>query len=589
MFKQNIKQAFRVLMKDKFHSFLNIFGLAIGLCCTILVLLFVQIELSFDRHHKKIERIYRYGVNMTIGDANSTQSSCNIAVGPLLQNEMPEIEEYVRMQNPGNALMKVSDKAFYENNMQMVDNSIFKIFTIPFILGSSENALNEPNTIVLTEDMASKYFENENPIGKEMIMENSDIFKVTGVIENQPGNSHLQFDALISMNSYLQHQNIEEIYTPRVLGGGMNSQLYFLFSKNFSKDQFLTKFRNFYDREMVENDRIQYSAVVESFKDIYLNSTINSNFSEANRRFLFGFVSLGIFILALGCINYINMATSRAGSRTREIGMKKVLGAEKGQLIKQFLSESIMLAFLGLFFGFMFAELVLDITPFNELINRNLKINLTSNYILLIGSILITFLVGIISGFYPSYYLSHFAPISSLKGEMKKGRKGRFFRNILVSFQFIISIAAVILTLSMRQQIRYMQNLNLGFDKENILIITSTNPGIQSNFKNFRDMIMDHHGIVSAGFSNSALGRGLTGYAFNWETESGEMEIHATRQLYADLNYLKTMDIEIIKGSNFTTERNVEDPSIDFIGSYFSKKHLTVYKQRRWGIINVNL
>jgi len=565
MLKQNLKQSFRVLQKDKFHSIMNIIGLAIGLSCCILVLLFVQNELSYDRHHQKIDRIYRYGVNMTIGEVNSSQITSNIAVGPLLQDEMPEIEEYVRFLNPGNALLEAYGKSFYENNLKLTDNSIFKVFTIPFIAGNSEDALIEPNTLVLTESMAHKYFGETDPIGKEMTMENQDIFTVTGVIEDMPFNSHLQFDALISMDSFLQTMNIDEIYTPRALGGGMFIQLYFLFREGFTSEQFLQKFQTFYDSQMAEFDQIQYRAVIEPLKDVYLNSKLNSNFSNANRRFLYGFASLGLFILILACINYVNMATSRAGSRAREIGIKKVLGAQKKQLINQFLGESILLAFSGMALGFFLAEIVLKLTPFNDLINKNLNIDLIANPVLIAGSLLITLLVGILSGLYPSFYLSHIAPVSSLKGELKKGRRGSFFRNTLVAFQFIISIAAVILTLCMQNQIKYMQNMNLGFHKENLLVISSTNPDIQKDFKEFRDMIIDHHGVASAGFSSSGLGSGFTGYAFNWETESGEMEIHATKQLYADMNYLETMGIPVTIGTNFTKERNLEDPSIDFI------------------------
>ncbi|MFC1887213.1 FtsX-like permease family protein [Candidatus Cloacimonadota bacterium] len=565
MLKQNFKQSIRVLQKDKFHSFLNIFGLAIGLCCSILVLLFVQNEISYDKHHEKIERIYRYGVNMTIGGVNSTQTTSNIAVGPLLQDEMPEIEEFVRFLNPGNALLEANDKSFYESNMQMTDNSIFNVFTIPFISGNREDALIEPNTIVLTKDMSEKYFGDTNPIGKEMIMENQDIFTVTGVIENMPPNSHLQFDALISMDSFLQNMNIEEVYTPRALGGGMFIRLYFLFAEGFTVEQFQQKFQIFYQNNLAEFDQIQYKAVIEPLKDVYLNSKLNSGFSDANRRFLYGFASLGLFILILACINYVNMATSRAGNRAREIGMKKVLGAQKKQLVSQFLSESVLLAFLGLGLGFFLAELVLKLTPFNTLINKNLEIDLIANPILLVSSIIIALLVGISSGLYPSFFLSQLAPISSLKGEMKKGRKGRFFRNALVSFQFVISIAAVILTLGMQQQIKFLQNMNLGFDKENLLVISSTNPDIQKDFKNFKDMIIKHHGVISAGFSSSSLGYGFTGYAFNWETENGEMEMHATKQLYADMNYLETMGIPIKAGTKFLKERSLDDPSINFI------------------------
>lgn len=565
MLKHDFKQSLRILKKDKFHSFLNIFGLALGLCCCILVFLLVQNELSYDRQHEKLDRIYRYGVNMTIGDVSSTQANSNIAVGPLLKDEIPGIEEYVRFLNPGNALMTANDKAFYENNMRLTDNSIFRVFDIPFISGSSEDALIAPNTIVLTETMAAKYFGNENAVGQEMLMENQDVFTVTGVIKDQPQNSHLQFDALISMASYLQLFKAEEIYTPRALGGGMSFQLYFLFSEGFTADQFLQKFQVFYQNEMAEYDRIQYKAVIEPLKDVYLNSNINSRSSAANRRFLYGFASLGLFILVLACINYVNMATSRAGSRIGEIGMKKVLGADKNQLIKQFLSESILLAFLGLALGIILAEMVLNLTPFNDLINKNLEIDLLRNPLLLLGSVLITLLVGILSGLYPSFYLSRLAPIASLKGEMTKGKKGRFFRNTLVSFQFIISIGAVILTLSMQQQIKFMQDMDPGFKKENLLVVTSTNPEIQKDFKTFRDMIIDHHNIISAGFSNSSLGRGLTGYAFEWETESGTMEMHATRQLYADMNYLETLDIPVIAGTNFLKERDLNDSSINFI------------------------
>jgi len=563
MIKQNIKQAIRIILKDKFHSILNITGLALGLCCSILVLLFVQNELSYDRHHENADRIYRYGVNMTIGGINSIQTTCNLAVGPLFQHEMQEIEEYVRCVYAGNMLVKANEKTLYEDNLLMIDNSVFRVFTYPFLYGNSTDALERPNTIVLTEDLASKYFGKQNPIGKEMKIDN-EIYEITGVIKNLPDNSHLKFSGLISLNSYLHTQNLEEIYSPRVLGGGMSFFTYFLFAENFTPEEFSQKFKNFYQREMVDIDRIEYVAVVEPLTDIYLKSTINRRFSDANRRFLFGFASIGLFILILACINYVNMATSRAGNRTREIGMKKVLGAEKKQLISQFLGESIILSFLALIIGFILVELVLKITPFNELINKNLRIDLLHNPILLGGSILITLLVGFLSGLYPAFYLSHLKPISSLKGSLKKDKAGQFFRNALVSFQFIVSIAAVILTIFMRQQIEFMQRLNLGFKKENVLMIYSSNEELMQKFPAFRDAILDHHNVVSAGFSGSTIGRGLSGLAFEWETENGEMEIHANRMLYADKNFLETMGIPIVAGTNFINDRTPEG-SIDFI------------------------
>ena len=559
----NLKQALRIIMKDKFHSFLNITGLALGLCCSILVLLFVQNELSYDKHHKKADRIFRYGVNMTIGGINSTQATCNMALAPLLQKEIPEIVEFVRCNYTGNMLVEANEKSLYEDKLMIIDSSVFKVFTFPFVHGNSFNALEKPNTIVLTEDLAHKYFEDQNPVGEEIEIDN-EIYEVTGVIHNLPDNSHLKFSGLISINSYLHGKNLEEIYSPSALGGNMRFLTYFLFAKNFTAEQFYRKFQDFYQREMVNYDKINYKAVVEPISDIYLNSKIRENFSKSNRRFLFGFVSIGLFILILACINYINLATSRAGNRSKEIGVKKVLGAERKQLINQFLSESVVLAFLALILGFLLVELILKITPFNDLINKNLQIDFFDNPLLLGGSALITLFVGFISGLYPAFYLSHVTPISSMRGNIKKGKAGQFFRNALVSFQFIISITAVIITFHMRQQIEYMQNLDLGFKKENVLMIYSTNQEVKEKFSSFRDAILEHHNIVSAGFSHSTLGRGVSGLAFEWETETGEMVTYANRAFYADKSFLKTMGIPIIAGTNFINERTLES-SIDFI------------------------
>ncbi|HPR16944.1 MAG TPA: ABC transporter permease [Candidatus Cloacimonadota bacterium] len=562
---QNLKQVLRVLNKDRFHSLMNIFGLAIGLCCCLLVLLFVQNELEFDTFFPNAERIYRYGVNMTIGNVNSTQAGCNVAVGPLLQQEMPEIEAFVRLINPGNVLVQAGEKTFYENNLRMTDNSIFQVFSLPFIWGSGEQALEKPNTIVLTQKLSNKYFGNENPVGQELIIDNQDIVKITGVVEDFPDNSSLQFDAMLSLDSVLQQFDSDEIYSPRSIFGGMSYHLFFLFAPDFTAEQFHQKFQSFYQRELAEYDQIQYVSVIESIKNIHLRSQITRYFSDSNRQFLLGFIFLGLFILLLACINYINMATSRAGNRVREIGMKKVLGAQKRQLVGQFLTESLIFSFIAMILGFILAELVLSLTSFNDLIGKNLQIDLAHNHLLLIGSLFITFLVGILSGAYPSFYLSHLAPVSSLKGEMRRGRKGYFFRNALITFQFTISIAAVILTISIQKQIKFMRNLDLGFDQENVLVIASTNSEIQDRFPIFRNMIIDYHNVISAGFSNSSLGYGLTGYAFDWETQNGEMEEHATRQLYADRNYLETMGIQLITGTNFMQERSADATSIDFI------------------------
>lgn len=462
-------------------------------------------------------------------------------------------------------MIKHKESSVYENGLMFADNSIFEIFTYNFISGDPENALSETHSIVLTEELTRKYFGEEDPIGKELILENDESYKVTGVIEDLPDNSGMQFTGLISMETYLNNNVMEDMYSPRVLGSGMSFQLYFQFSENFTIDQFNKKFQTFYDREMAEFDNINYVAVVEPIDEIYLNSAIDPGFSDRNKSFLFGFASLGLFIMLLACINYINIATSRAGIRAKEIGMKKILGANKKQLIIQFLGESLILAFIALILGIVLSEFILELTPFNQLINKHLQVDILHNMTLLFGSISVAIIVGLVSGMFPALFLSHTAPLSSMKGETKRSKTGVSLRNVLIALQFVISITAVILTLFMWQQIEYMQNFDVGFEKENVLIISTQNDQVLEKFGNFKEMIIDHHNIVSASFSNSSPGSGLSGYAFDWETESGAMEMYATTQLNTDKHYLETMGIPLVAGEYFSKDRNPKDTTIDFV------------------------
>ncbi|UCG28361.1 MAG: ABC transporter permease, partial [Bacteroidales bacterium] len=537
MLRYYVKHALRVIYRDKFHSVLNVIGLSIGIACGIIVLLYVQNELTYERHHIKKERIYRYGVNMTIGGVNSSQTTCNAAVGPLLKDYMPGIESFVRIGKPGEIMIKHNRDAYYEEDIFWADSSLFHVFTHQFISGDPATCLKNINSIVLTEELAGKIFGDADPMDKTVEIENQGLFTVTGVIKDLPDNSYLMFDGLMSFSTLYHDQDIADVYNPRRLGGNMFFELYFLFKEDFRREDFYSQFQAFYDENLAEYDRIQYKAIAEPVKDIHLRSEITTRESDVFRRLLYGLSSIGIFILVLACINYINLATSRAEGRAKEIGLKKVTGAGKKQLITQFLGESMVLSVISLLLGLGIAEVIFVFTPLNEVFDKDLQIDFFHNPVLAVGSIGLTIIVGILSGLYPSFYLSRILPVKALRGDAKEASHKFGFRNILVIFQFAISIGAVALTLLMNQQLKYVRSKDLGFDREEVLLISVRDEKIRGKMSAYREVINTHHGVVRSSFSSTTPGYGISGWAFLWESNTGEMERHANRELYADRDY----------------------------------------------------
>ncbi len=554
-----VKLAIRTLVKDKFHSVLNCIGLSTGIAFAIIILLLAQNELSYDRHHINHERIHRFGVNMTIGGVNSTQSTCNLAVGPLLKREMPEIEAFVRFTPVGDVILKYNNKTFTESNYWAADANVFAVFSHDFLYGNPQKALQDPDTIVMTEQVSSKVFGSRNPVGEMVEIPGRGLFKVTGVIRDLPDNSHLTFNALVSLSTLLKEVDPSSLLNPRYLGSGMTITTYFLFGPGFTSELFQQKFQKFYDQKMAGKDTINYRAVVEPLTDIYLNSRIWKRFSERNRVFLWGFAGIGFFILLLASINYINLATSRFSNRAKEIGLKKVVGAGRNQLIAQFLSESMVLSFFSLVLAFLLVKLILHATPFNQLILKELQFRPFSNLILLAGSLLIALFTGFISGIYPSFYLTRISPASVLKSKFKTKPGNWSLRNTLVVFQFVITIGILAMTMLMKNQLLFVRSHDLGFDRENMMVIMVKDRSILTKMKAFKEEITAQNGIISAAFSTAVAGQGIEGWAYKWETETGTMDGHAFRHMRVDADYFDTMGIKVLKGRNFNPAR-VKNP-----------------------------
>lgn len=561
MLKNFFKHAFRLIVKDKFHSFINIIGLASGLACSIIILLYIQNEISYDRHHENYKRIYMYAVEMTIGGNTSTQTSANPIVGPRMMKEYPEIEAFTRFRNMSQSLVKYKENEFYENNFVWADSSITKIFTFDFVYGDPGTCLKDLNTIVLTESVSEKIFGQSNPIGEVLEIENQGLFTITAIVKDQPDNTFISFDALLSFSTLQRGIDQETLMNTGRMGSGMIDDIYFLFRNEINPEEFYKKLPPFYEKYLA-NNRIEYTIRLESIKDVYLNSILFPEFSERNRKALFGFTSVGLFVLLLACINYVNMATSRMSNRVKEVGIRKVIGSGKRYLILQFLGESILISLIAFIIALGITEFVLEFTSFNQLISKNLKLNFFSNNLIFFCSIGLTLLVGLLSGLYPSIYMARVMPISAFREKTGKFSGGTAIRSILFGVQCVVSIGVITMILLMKMQINYVMDADLGFNKNNVAIITVQDDSLRRKLPILRDKLIEYDKIESAAISEAIPTLGITGFAFEWETKEGDFQLHAFRFMSLGPEYFKTMGIKIVNGRDFDINRASETPSI---------------------------
>jgi putative ABC transport system permease protein len=559
MFANLIKQTCRGLSRDKFHSLINIFGLGLGIACCLIGLLFVQSELGFDRHHENHGRIYRYGVQMTIGGVTSTQSSCNPGAGPLLKDFIPEIESFVRIGSLGEILVKDKDRAFSEENILWADPSIFNIFSYPFIYGSPKGALSRDNTMVLTRTLADKIFGKKNPVGMELEIENQGPFEVTGVVADPPDNDQLQFSALLSFSTQFKGLNQAELYQPSRLSGDMGYDLYFLFAPGFAIADFDRKAKQFYDRYLAANDGLHYLSVVEPLADVHLHSRIDSDQAAANSRFLFWFCGIVLLIMFLAGVNYVNLTTARAGRRAKEIGVKKVSGSSQGQLVLHLLAESFFFVFLALLAGIVLAHGILSLTPLNQVIGKKLAVNFFANPFLLLGLLAVWVLVSLLAGLYPAFYLARISPLKTLTSRSGSQRSGWFIRQGLLVGQFVIAIGAIMLTLLMNRQLNFIRSKDLGFTRNPVIQLNVVDVDLRKRLGAYKNEILRLPGVKAAAASDSVPGNGYTGYAFKWESNTGEMEVHAFGSLQADRDYFDALGIRFVAGRNFSRLGNADD------------------------------
>lgn len=554
MVKNYLKITWRNLLKNKGYSAINIGGLAIGMTCFLLIAMFIKNELSYDSYHEKGERIYRVVHHSSPDNSEDRWIWGNAPVGPALKADFPEVIEKVQFSGRSDILLEYNNRSFQESNCFYMDASAFDVFTWPLISGNPKTALEAPYSIVLTESMAKKYFGNEDPMGKAIEgiggRANDGVYTVTGVIKDVPSNSHFSFDVLMSMSSFYQTR-------PGIFDawGYVDFYTYFLVDENFDQQAFQAKMPAFLERNRPkEEEEYFYDLSFEPLGEAYLQSEaarqpgITGSLSN-----IYIFAIIGLFILIIASINFMNLATARSLERAKEVGIRKVIGAHKKGLVYQFLGESMIMVLLASVLGLVLVFICLpgmrEITgkPFStgELYN-------SVNLLIYGGTALI---LGLLSGSYPAFVLSGFRPSSVLKGAFRNSKNGNRLRKGLVIFQFSISIALIASTVIVYFQLGFMLDKNLGFDREQQLVIDfNWDNEVLDNMETIKHEFMELPEVISVAGSRTVPGSHFPAAGTDIETQEGQME-HFEPFLYEiDFDFIPHYEIEVVAGRPYSRE-----------------------------------
>ena len=540
MFRNYLKIAVRTLLKNKKLSVINIFGLAIGMACSLMIFLFVEDELSYDRFHKDSQSIYRVVKDFINDDGSRIPDATTPApLAAAMQREIPEVVSVTRIHPNwgGTTLVEYGDKQIVEEKVWRVDSSFFDVFTFPLIKGDSKTALSDINSIILTESSARRYFGDEDPIGETLKLNQRDDVTVTAVMKDVPAQSHFHFDFLLSFRRL--PRQIETNW------GGYNYYTYVKVRPGADIAEFEEKIQGVYERNQEERYSDFYT---QPLTDIHLTSKLKWELEpNGDRLYVYVFMIIGIFILVIAAINYINLSTARSSLRAKETGIRKVSGAQRTSLVFQFLLESVIIScvasILAMAIGFVLMPTV------NELTQKQLA--LSGNPLVLFYVLAITVVIGIIAGLFPALYLSSFKPVAVLKG-LKLNEAGALgLRKALVVVQFTISIALIIGVLIIAQQMEYLQSARLGFDKDHVVVVRNLRNVSRSEQNVFLNQVKQLPGVKNAATSNTVLGQGFSTTRIRARGSEQEQQLNFAAVGY---DFLDVMSIEIIEGRGFSED-----------------------------------
>lgn len=548
MFKNLLKIGLRNILKDKTYSLINIIGLTIGITCSLFLFMYIRHELSYDRYHKNAENIYRIVSDIKETDNAFIWSVAQIPLAEELRDNYPEVLNAVRFFGTERTQYKVGDKQFYEEDFFLADSTVFDMFSYSFIHGDPATALDNPFSIVLSEKIAKKYFADiESAVGQSLQNTQGEDFKVTGVINDVPSNSHFRFDALISRNTRPQNQgswgNFGVFTYIQLPHGYALSKMYASLEKVIKE-----KVNPIFEQYGI---RIKYD--LQPITSIHLHSKIADEAEEGGDiSYIYIFGAIAAFMLIIACINYMNLATARSANRAKEVGVRKVMGSQRFQLIAQFITESVVIALISLVVSLILIYALLP--AFNNLANKQLPFSYITQIPVVLSLLGIVLFVGLIGGSYPAFYLSGFNPVNVLKGKLASKGGSVIFRKILVVSQFAISIFMLISTLIVYDQLQFMRNKDLGFDKERIIRLGLSERELQQKAIGLAERLKQSPEVAGVGFATSSPGMGIGKQLLKVEDNEGKMTDRGVDLFTADFDFVKTMGMEILQGRDFSRE-----------------------------------
>ncbi|MEZ4850499.1 MAG: FtsX-like permease family protein [Bacteroidia bacterium] len=551
MLRNFITTALRNLKRQIGYTFLNILGLTLGISCSLFIIIYLTHELSFDVHHENADRIFRVSSELNEPDNSFRWASGQRPLAPALKADYPEVEEFCRIADIGQQVFEYEDQKFTQELVFFADSALFKMFTFDLLYGDAETALKEPNTIAINQSMATKIFGNENPVGK--ILKNENIgesgLKVTAVFKDMPTNSHIILNAVVSY--YTQSERAQQ-------GSWGNYGLYsYVMLQNANQQESFAAKLPEVSQKYVEPIFKNYGVTITYFllpiRDIHLKSDFQGEPQPTSEMaYIYLFAIVGIFMLMIASINYMNLATARSARRAREVGIRKVMGSLKSQLIGQFLSESVIITLASLLVSIGIIMLILP--TLNDMLGTLLEMSLIFHPVVMGSLFGILVLVGVLGGSYPAFYLSSFEPVRVLKSTQIKGGGNTFLRKGLVWLQFVISLALLVSTGIVYDQLNFLRDKDLGFTEEPVIRFGLRGNGSNEKWPVLREALLQNPKIKAAGTASSSPGIGFGKILWPIENNEGVMEDKGLDFYFVDYDYFPDMEIEIVEGRNFSED-----------------------------------
>lgn len=549
MLKNYFIVAIRHLKRQPGYALLNIVGLTIGIASALLIVLYLNHELSFEQHQEKVDRIYRVSSDISEPDNSFRWATTQLPLGKTVTTEFEEVEQYVRFAGAGNVPLRFEEVSYLSEDLFLVDSTVFDVFTFNFLQGDINTALNAPNSIVLSKSLSDKIFKGADPVGQ--LLETEDYtYEVTGIYQDVPQTSHIRPDAMASFSTNANFHNAQQ-------WGGFNIYTYLLLNENASLDvvtqKLNTDIMDKYVAVIFDQFKIEIVYELINIGDIHLYSDFEGEPTPlGNIQYVYIFLTIAIFLVLIACINYMNLATARSMRRSLEIGVRKVMGALRAALIRQFITESFLLSFVSVVISFLL--LVIVVPLLNKNVGTSLNLMGLFSFDVLVIILGIIFFTGILSGSYPAFYLSAFKPIAAIKGGSGSKRTGNvWLRRILVGLQFSVSIFMLVGTLIIYQQMSFVRNADLGFNKEQVVRFRMSE-NERDRWPTLRNKLLADTNIKNASTSSSVPGSGFAKNVVVVETAEGNMESYGIDLYAIDYDYFDVLDIEFVKGRNISRE-----------------------------------